>query len=88
MDTATIANVLLTQAVVAIVSQLVAVPYIIKRFGTRRTYRWTMFIFPWMYCLTPFVVKLPSPLSIVALLLDLWVKVLLVALGYVRSAIL
>ena len=88
MDTATISNVRLTQAVVAIVSQLVAVPYIIKRFGALRTYRWTMFIFPWMYCLTPFVVKLPSPLSIMALLLDLWVKVLLVALGYVCSAIL
>ena len=88
MDTATISNVLLTQAVVAIVSQLVAVPYIIKRFGALRTYRWTTFIFPWIYCLTPFVVKLPSPLSIIALLLDLWVKVLLVALGYVCSAIL
>ena len=88
MDTATIGNVLLTQAVVAIVAQLFAVPYIIERFGALRTYRWTAFVFPWMYFLTPFVVKLPSPLSVIALLLDLWVKVLLVALGYVCSAIL
>ena len=88
MNTATIGVVLLTQAVVAIVAQLFAVPYIIKKFGALRTYRWTLFVFPWMYFLTPFVVKLPFPISIIALLLDLWIKVLLVALGYVCSAIL
>ena len=88
MSTASIGNVLLTQAVIATIVQLAVVPIIIKRFGALRTYRWTLFVFPWMYCLTPFVIKLPMPISVIALLLDLWIKVLLVALGYVCSAIL
>lgn len=88
MDSASIGQVLLTQAVVAIIAQLLVIPAIIERFGALRTYRWTLFIFPWMYCMTPFVVKLPKALSVVALLVDLWIKVVLVALGYVCSAIL
>ena len=88
MDTATIGNVLLTQAVVAIIAQIFVVPRIINRFGALRTYRCVLFVFPWMYFFTPFVVKFPSQFSTAALLIDLWIKVFLVALGYVCSAIL
>lgn len=88
MSTTSIGYVLLSQAVIAIIAQLLVVPAIIERFGALYTYRWTLFMFPWMYCLTPFVMKLPRSLSVIALLLDLWIKVLIVALGYVCSAIL
>ena len=88
LSPASIGNVLLTQAVTAILIQFLVVPRVITAFGPLRTYRWTLFVFPWLYCMTPFVVKLPSPLSLLALLVDLWAKVLLVALGYVCSAIL
>ena len=88
MSTTSIGNILLAQAVIATIAQLAVVPIIIERFGALRTYRWTLFTFPWMYCLTPFALKLPIPFSVIALLLDLWIKVLLVALGYVCSAIL
>ena len=88
LSSASIGYVLLTQAVTAILVQFLVVPRVITKFGALRTYRWTLFVFPWLYCMTPFVVKLPPPLSLIALLVDLWVKVLLVALGYVCSAIL
>jgi len=78
MDTSGVGNVLL----------IIAVASIIARFGPLQTYRWTLSIFPFMYFLTPFVVKIHPPLSVLALLLDLWIKVVLVALGYVCSTIL
>ena len=88
MDSSSIGNVLLSQAVVAICAQFIIVPSVIARFGPLQTYRWTLSVFPVIYCLTPLVVKLLPPLSTIALLLDLWIKVVLVALGYVCSAIL
>ena len=88
LSPSSVGNVLLTQAVTAVLVQIIIVPRLLTRFGPIQTYRWTLFVFPWLYCMTPFVVKLPSPLSLIALLVDLWIKVLLVALGYVCSAIL
>ncbi|KAL2068550.1 hypothetical protein VTL71DRAFT_14887 [Oculimacula yallundae] len=83
-----IANVLLTQAIVAIISQALVVPKVIDHFGPLRTFRWTLFMLPWIYILTPFTARLPYPISLMAILLDLWTKGVLVNLGYVCSAIL
>jgi hypothetical protein len=88
MASPSIANVLLTQAVVAILSQIFIVPRVIDRFGPLKTIRWALSVFPWLYCITPFTARLPYPLSIIAILLDLWTKGILVSLGYVASAIL
>jgi len=88
MTSPSIANVLLTQAVIATVSQILIVPRVIDRFGPLKTFRWALFVFPWLYCITPFTARFPYPLSIMAILLDLWIKCILVSLGYVSSAIL
>jgi hypothetical protein len=88
MGPPSIANVLLTQAVLAILSQVFVVPRAIDRFAPLKTIRWTLFVFPWLYCITPFTTKLLYPLSIMAILLDLWTKGILVSLGYVAFAIL
>ena len=88
MASPSIANVLLTQAVVAILSQIFIVPRVIDRFEPLKTIRWALSVFPWLYCITPFTARLPYPLSIIAILLDLWTKGILVSLGYVASAIL
>lgn len=87
LSTASVGNVLLTQAVTAVLVQFLVVPKMVTKFGALRTYRWTLAVFPILYCMTPFVVKLPFPFSLMALLVDLWTKVLLVGLGYVCSAI-
>ena len=88
LSTASVGKVFFTQAVTAVLVQSLVVPRLISRFGPLRTYRWTLSAFPWLYCLIPFVMKLSSPLALVALLVDLWAKVLFIALGYVSSAIL
>ena len=88
MTTSEVGTVLLTQAIVAILVQLLVSSRIISRFGALKTYRGVLHIFPFMYLLTPFTVILPPPLGLLSLLLDLWTKVLLVGLGYNCSAIL
>lgn len=88
MSTAQIGSVLLTQAVAAIIFQKFAVPRIITKYGALNTYRTVLHLFPCLYLLTPFTVRLPHLLGLSALLLDLWTKTLLVGLGYNSSAIL
>lgn len=88
MSTAQIGNVLLTQAVAAIIFQKFAIPHIVAKWGPLRTYRVALHLFPCLYLFTPFTVRLPYLLGLFALLLDLWTKTLLVGLGYNSSAIL
>lgn len=88
MSTAQIGNVLLTQAVAAVMFQKFAIPQIIARCGALQSYRTALHLFPCLYLLTPFAARLASPLGIFALLLDLWTKTFLVGLGYNSSAIL
>ncbi|CZR66893.1 uncharacterized protein PAC_16794 [Phialocephala subalpina] len=88
MELPSIGNVLLSQAITVIISQMLIVPRAIDHFGPLKTFRWAVFAFPWLYCLTPFTATLPYPLSLAVLLLDLWIKAALVSLGYTSSAIL
>lgn len=88
MTTSEVGTVLLTQAIVAILVQLFVSSRIISRFGALKTYRGVLHVFPCIYLLTPFTVILPQPFDLLSLLLDLWMKALLVGLGYNCSAIL
>lgn len=80
--------ILLTQACIAIIAQATVIPFVVGRYGALKIYRSVLCILPIMYLFTPFIVRLAPPFSTVALLLDLWVKVLLSSTGYVCSAIL
>ncbi|KAK2738293.1 hypothetical protein FQN55_000594 [Onygenales sp. PD_40] len=88
MASPSISNILLSQAIVAMIAQVLIVPWVINRWGALKSFRWTLFCFPWLYCFTPFTARLISPFSTIAILLDLWIKGLLVNIGYVASAIL
>lgn len=88
MNPPSISNVLLTQAVVAIFAQVFIVPKVISRWGALKSFRRIAFIIPWVYCLTPFTARIIHPLSTICLLIDLWIKGVLVNLGYVASSIL
>ncbi|PGH00307.1 hypothetical protein AJ79_08238 [Helicocarpus griseus UAMH5409] len=83
-----ISNVLLSQAVVAIIAQVLIVPKVISRWGALKSFRWAAVIFPWLYCLTPFTARVTHPLSTVCMLVDIWIKGVLANLGYVGSNIL
>ena len=83
-----ISNVLLSQAAVAILAQVFIVPKLIACLGPLKVFRWAVFAFPCLYCLTPFISQLIHPLSTILILIDLWVKAILVNLGYTASSIL
>lgn len=80
--------ILLTQAIVALVTQATLVPFFIDRVGTIRAYRIVLGIYPAMYIFTPLLPKLISPVSLIFMVLDLWIKVILSSIGYICSAIL
>ncbi|EGE08450.1 MFS multidrug transporter [Trichophyton equinum CBS 127.97] len=88
MSSPMISNVLLSQAVVAILAQIFIVPKFIACLGPLKVFRWAVFAFPCLYCLTPFTSQFTHPLSTILILIDLWVKAILVNLGYTASSIL
>ncbi|OAL74765.1 hypothetical protein A7D00_0359 [Trichophyton violaceum] len=88
MSSPMISNVLLSQAAVAILAQVFIVPKLIACLGPLKIFRWAVFAFPCLYCLTPFTSQLIHPLSTILILIDLWVKAILVNLGYTASSIL
>ncbi|KAN0068305.1 Major facilitator superfamily domain containing protein [Elaphomyces granulatus] len=88
MNPPRISNVLLSQAVVAIVAQSLIVPRVLTNWGALKSFQWVALFFPWKYCLTPFTARLVSPLSLIAIVLDLWISIILANIGYVASAIL
>ncbi|KAF3482205.1 uncharacterized protein GIQ15_04964 [Arthroderma uncinatum] len=88
MTSPSISNILLSQAVVAVIAQMFIVPKVISHLGPLKVFRWVAFIFPWLYCLTPFTARLDQPLSTIFLLIDLWIKGVLISLGYTASNIL
>ena len=88
LDTQSISNVLLTQAVAAIVSQILWVPTIIARQGPLPSYRLALFVLVILYCIMPFAAGLPKWLALAAILVLLWLYALVNGLGTTCSAIL
>ncbi|PGH02299.1 hypothetical protein GX51_04740 [Blastomyces parvus] len=88
MSAPSISNVLLSQALAAIVAQVFIVPTAISRWGALKSFRWIAFIFPWLYGLTPFIARVARPWSTICILIDLWIKGILVNIGYIASSIL
>jgi hypothetical protein len=88
LDTQSISNVLLTQAVAAVVSQILWVPTIIARQGPLPSYRLALFVLLFLYCTMPFAAGLPKWLAVAAILVLLWLYALVNGLGTTCSAIL
>jgi hypothetical protein len=88
LDTQSISNVLLTQAVAAIASQMLWVPTIIARQGPLPGYRLALFVLLCLYCMMPFAAGLPNWLALPALLVMLWIYALMNGLSTTCSAIL
>jgi len=74
--------ILLSQAVVAIVTQATVVPLFINRMGPLRAYRVILCVYPTMYLFTPILPKLAPWMSLIFVLFDLWTKVILSSVGY------
>ncbi|KAK3305581.1 major facilitator superfamily domain-containing protein [Chaetomium strumarium] len=87
-STRTIGIIFLTKAIFRVIIQPTFIPWFISKLGALRAFRCVLGLYPAMYLATPFLPNLPSPLGLMALLPDLWIKVALSSVGYVCSAIL
>jgi len=88
MDTTSISNVLLSQAVASIISQILAVPALISRLGPLKSYRCSLIVLVFFYCTLPFVAQTASWIGIATVLLILWLYAFANGLGTTSSAIL
>lgn len=88
MDTTSISNVLLTQAVAAMICQILIVPRIISKEGPLKSYRIVVIALCILYCSLPFSAALPKWLSLPAVLIILWTYALFNGLGTTCTSIL
>jgi hypothetical protein len=88
MDTTTISNVLLAQAVAAMICQILFIPRIIAKEGPLRSCRVVVVALMILYCSLPFSANFPRWLSLPAVLVILWAYALFNGLGTTCSAIL
>lgn len=88
LTTSEIGTIFLSQAVVAVVAQSYLIPKLVSKMGALRVFKWILLAYPLLYILTPLTAKLPSPLSIIAVSIDLWIKVIVSSTAYVCSNIL
>lgn len=88
LDTTGISNVLLSQAIATIISQIFAIPVIITRIGALRSYRVALIILSFLFLLMPFAAGLPTWASMAAILISLWIYALVNGLASTCSAIL
>ena len=80
--------ILLSQAIVGLITQATIVPYFIDMVGSLKAYRLVLGAYPAMYIFTPILPKLPHTMSLVLVAFDLWIKVILSSIGYHCSAVL
>jgi hypothetical protein len=88
LDTTSTSNVLLSQAIATIVSQILIIPAIISRIGPLHTYRTILVVLSFVFFSMPFAAGLPSWAGMLAILITLWAYALATGLATTCSAIL
>lgn len=76
------------QGIYQLFAQIVLFPYIVKRFGTLRTFRLSAMSWGLLYLVTPYLVLLPHTLRMPGLAAVLTVKVTLQSLSYPTNSLL
>lgn len=88
LDTMSISNVLLSQAVAAIGGQILLVPAIISRHGPLHSYRVVVVILMCLYCVLPFTSSWSPWAGLPSILIIMWVYAVASGLATTCSAIL
>lgn len=88
LPTKTIGFMLAVQGVYSMIAQLWLFPFVVRHFGTLRTFRFVLLIWPPLYLLVPYLVLLPSILQTAAVYLALISKITLHVIAFPSTAIL
>lgn len=78
----TIGIILSLQGVYQMAAQMIIFPAVVHRFGPLKTFRFTAFVYPLLYFVTPYISLMPSALRIFGLFTVLVGKVTFQALSY------
>lgn len=88
MSTKAIGSMMAVQGVYSMIAQLFLFPLVVRRFGTLRTFRGVMIIWPLLYFAVPYLVLLPKKLQVAGIYLALITKITFHVIAFPSNAIL
>ncbi|PLB37373.1 MFS transporter [Aspergillus candidus] len=88
LATKTIGFMLAVQGVYSMIAQLWLFPFVVRHFGTLRTFRFVLMVWPPLYLLVPYLILLPEVLQPAAVYVALISKITLHVIAFPATAIL
>lgn len=88
MSTSTIGFMLAIQGIYSMIAQLWLFPFVVRRFGTLKTFRFVLLVWPPLYLAVPYLILLPTTLQIPAVYCALIGKITLHVIAFPTIAIL
>ncbi|KAF7593815.1 hypothetical protein BBP40_010749 [Aspergillus hancockii] len=88
LTTKTIGFMLAVQGVYSMIAQLWLFPFVVRHFGTLRTFRFVLFVWPPLYLLVPYLILLPEAIQMTAVYIVLICKITFHVIAFPSTAIL
>jgi Major Facilitator Superfamily len=88
MSTKTIGFMMAVQGVYSMVAQLFLFPFLVRRFGTLKTFRIVMLVWPLLYFIVPYLVLLPMQLQKLGIYACLLIKITFHVIAFPSTAML
>ncbi|KAL2818379.1 major facilitator superfamily domain-containing protein [Aspergillus granulosus] len=88
LSTKTIGFMLAVQGVYSMIAQLWLFPFVVRHFGTLRTFRFVLLVWPPLYLLVPYLILLPEKLQMTAAYVALICKITFHVIAFPSTAIL
>ncbi|KAI9932166.1 hypothetical protein ASPWEDRAFT_111172 [Aspergillus wentii DTO 134E9] len=88
LPTKTIGFMLAVQGVYSMIAQLWLFPFVVRHFGTLRTFRFVLLVWPPLYLVVPYLIMLPTQLQTIAVYVALISKITLHVIAFPATAIL
>ncbi|KAI9373086.1 major facilitator superfamily domain-containing protein [Aspergillus egyptiacus] len=88
LTTKTVGFMLAVQGVYSMIAQLWLFPFLVRQFGTLRTFRFVLLVWPPLYLLVPYLILLPEKLQMAAAYVALISKITFHVIAFPSTAIL
>ncbi len=88
MSTKTIGFMMAVQGVYSMVAQLFLFPFLVRRMGTLKTFRFVMLVWPLLYFIVPYLVLLPTQFQKLGIYASLIIKITFHVIAFPSTAML
>jgi Major Facilitator Superfamily len=88
LSTNTIGFMMAVQGVYSMIAQLFLFPFLIRRLGTLKTFRFVMVVWPLLYLIVPYLVLLPTQIQKLGIYVCLLIKITFHVIAFPSTAIL